>query len=466
MTLEYKTLSMTHISGFDYGTSNCAMGIMQDGKARLQALEGNKPFIPSTLYALHRDLIPEWISHNWASPPELLSTYQQSRQRALEQARHFRREEGVPQDEQSLFFGLAAFDEYLAMPEEGYFVKSPKSFLGSSGLQANAIAFFEDIVTAMMRHIKQQAERNLENSITHTVIGRPVNFQGMNSNKSNRQAEAILNTAARRAGFIHSEFLYEPLAAGIHFEDSLNKNCTVLVVDIGGGTTDCSMVKMGPSYKEKTERQADFLGHSGERIGGNDLDIAIAAYELMPLFGMQSLKKNKLPMPTQLYWNAVSTNDLAAQSAFYNEETRVLIDQLQRDAADPKLVTRLVKMREEKQNYHIVRSAEQCKITLSDQDNTEVDLAYIEQALSKPISQQTFREAINRPLEQMLSLMDEAISQAGTKPELIYITGGSAKSPVMIQAIRERIGDIDVVDGDHFGSVATGLTIWADRIFK
>ncbi|MCK5881669.1 MAG: molecular chaperone, partial [Sinobacterium sp.] len=357
---------MTHVSGFDYGTSNCAIGVMQEGRAQLQLLEQGKAFIPSTLYALHRDLIPEWIASNWACDSQQLAPYKQSRQHTLDQASRFRREEGISNDEQSLFFGLAAFDEYLAMPDEGYFVKSPKSFLGSSGLQASAIDFFEDIVSAMMMHIKQQAEHNIQDTISHTVIGRPVNFQGINSEESNRQAQTILSNAAMRSGFKHCEFLYEPLAAGIHFEDSLDQNNTVLVVDIGGGTTDCSMVRMGPDHKNKTNRQDDFLGHSGERIGGNDLDIAIAAYEFMPLFGMQSFKKNKLPMPTQLYWNAVSTNNLAAQAAFYNQETHALIEQLQRDAAEPKLISRLIKMRKARQNHQIVRSAEQCKINLSE----------------------------------------------------------------------------------------------------
>lgn len=457
---------MTHVSGFDYGTSNCAMGVMKNGSPQLQPLERGKAFIPSTLYALHRDMIPEWVGKNWASSSELLLDYKNSRQRALEQSAHFKREEDIASDEQTVFFGLAAFDEYLAMPEEGYFVKSPKSFLGSSGLQANALNFFEDIVTAMMMHIKQQAEVNIQDSISHTVIGRPVNFQGINSEESNRQAQTILSCAAQRAGFQQTEFLYEPLAAGIHYENSLDRDCIVLVVDIGGGTTDCSMVKMGPSYKNKADRQADFLGHSGERIGGNDLDISIAAYQFMPLFGMNSLKKNKLPMPTQLYWNAVSTNDLVAQSAFYNQETQVLIEQLQRDAAKPELVTRLIKMRKEKQNHHIVRSAEQCKIALSDTNSTQVDLSYIESELNKTVTKEAFSQSISRPLEQMLGLMEEVIVQSGIRPELIYITGGSAKSPVITQAIKQRIGDIDVVDGDHFGSVATGLTLWADKIFR
>ena len=92
------------------------------------------------------------------------------------------------------------------------FVKSPKSFLGSSGLQANAIDFFEDIVTAMMMHIKKQAELNLPEPITHTVIGRPVNFQGINSTESNQQAQAILNSAAKRAGFFSSRILIRTIS--------------------------------------------------------------------------------------------------------------------------------------------------------------------------------------------------------------------------------------------------------------
>jgi hypothetical chaperone protein len=61
--------------------------------------------------------------------------------------------------------------------------------------------------------------------------------------------------------------------------------------------------------------------------------------------------------------------------------------------------------------------------------------------------------------------MDEAIKQAGCQPDLVYVTGGSGQSPVIRQAIKQKMGDVDVVDGDHFGSVASGLTVWAERIF-
>jgi hypothetical chaperone protein len=453
------------ICGFDYGTSNCALGLSQDATIKLVPLEGQHTFLPSTLYALDRDLITEFVGRNMKEQ-EARQAFVSSRQPALARAQRARREEDIDDTDQTLFFGRAAFDEYFEWPEDGYFVKSPKSFLGATGLRAEHINFFEDVVAAMMQNIKQRAEKHLGEEITHTVIGRPVNFQGIDSETSNRQALEILTAAGKRAGFKEIEFLYEPIAAGLDFETKLEENKTVLVVDIGGGTTDCAMVRMGPDYLNKEDRYADFLGHTGERVGGNDLDIRIAGKHLMPLFGMDSLLKNGLPMPTQLYWNAVTTNDVSAIATFNSMETKHQIEQLRLDAAQPKLIERFLRMREEKHNYHIVRNAEEAKIALSDSLDHKVLMDYIEAGLEHGISRDGLAKSIEPPLEKMLRLMTTAIEQAGEKPDLIYMTGGSAKSPVIRQAIQQRIGDVPVLDGDHFGSVAAGLTVWSERIFK
>ena len=453
------------ICGFDYGTSNCALGIVQDSTVRLVALEEEHVFLPSTLYALDRDLITEAVGRGFKDI-HARQAFAELRQNALTRARRARYEEDIADEDQTLFFGRAAFEEYFQWPEEGYFVKSPKSFLGGAGLRSEHIHFFEDIVTVMMQNIKQRAEKSLGAGITHTVIGRPVNFQGIDADASNRQALEILTTAGKRAGFKEIEFLYEPIAAGLDFEKSLVDNKTVLVVDIGGGTTDCAIVRMGPDYFNKDDRRSDFLAHTGERVGGNDLDIQIAGKHFMPLFGMDSLLKTGLPMPTQLYWNAVTTNDVSAIAAFNSMETKNQINQLRLDAGNPKLIERFLRMREEKHNYHIVRSAEEAKIALSDLQHYSASLDYIEAGLATDITREQLTKSIASPLEKMLNLMKTAIEQAGEKPDLIYMTGGSAKSPVIRAAIQASIGDIPVLDGDHFGSVAAGLTVWSDRIFK
>jgi hypothetical chaperone protein len=453
------------ICGFDYGTSNCALGIVQDSAVNLVALEGNHTFLPSTLYALDRDLITEAVGRNIQSI-QSRQAFAELRQNALARAKRARYEEDIADDDQTLFFGRAAFEEYFQWPEEGYFVKSPKSFLGGAGLRAEHIHFFEDVVTVMMQNIKQRAEKTLGAEITHTVIGRPVNFQGIDAEVSNRQALDILTTAGKRAGFKEIEFLYEPIAAGLDFEVAMTDNKTVLVVDIGGGTTDCAMVRMGPDYVKKDDRRNDFLAHTGERIGGNDLDIQIAGKHLMPLFGMDSLLKTGLPMPTQMYWNAITTNDVSAIATFNSLETKNHIHQMRLDAAEPKLIERFLRMRDEKHNYHIVRSAEEAKIGLSDALQYSASLEYIEAGLGATITRGELAKSIASPLEKMLSLMASAIEQAGEKPDLIYMTGGSAKSPVIRDAIQRRIGDVPVLDGDHFGSVAAGLTVWSERIFR
>ena len=454
------------ITGFDYGTSNCAIGVFNqdDQVVELVKLDQGKAFMPSTLYALHRDLICEQAAQGILNP-SIKQDFIQSRSAQLQKARVARHEEGFTEDEQILYFGREAFEEYLALPNEGYFVKSPKSFLGASGLRDASIQFFEDIVTSMMMGVKKRAEHQLKQPITHTVIGRPVNFQGLNAEKSNKQALQILIHAAKRAGFKHVEFLYEPIAAGLNFEASLTENKTVLVVDVGGGTTDCAMVKMGPDHKNKSDRQQDFIGHSGERIGGNDLDVQLSGKYLMPLFGMRSKLKNGLQMPIQPFWDAARTNDVGAQATFNDQKTGAHLQQLLRDTTEPEVLKRFIKMRNHKQNHHVVRNAEQAKILLSKNSATCVDVSYIESGLACDISRDEFADAISRPLEKMTNLMQDAIDQAGCQPDLIYVTGGSAQSPVIRKAIENKLGHIRVLDGDHFGSVAAGLTVWANQIF-
>jgi hypothetical chaperone protein len=455
------------ISGFDYGTSNSAIGVIDSAtsKTRLLPLESNQAFLPSTLYATGRELICEQVAGH-ISNDVLRRDYLETRKANLSMARRFRREESIPDGTECLFFGQEAINEYFALPGEGYFVKSPKSFLGASGVRDDYIRFFEDLVTAMMMHIKQRAEAQSQTQLTDTVIGRPVNFQGLHAEKSNAQALAILEISAKRAGFKSVEFLYEPIAAGLDFERQLTKDKKVLVIDIGGGTSDCAMVCMGPNHRNKTQRQDDFVGHSGERIGGNDFDIQIAAKALLPLFGMNSFLKSGLPMPTQVYWNAISTNDVGAQAEFNNLQTTLLIERLLLDTKEPKLLKRFFKIRQQKQNQHIVASAEQAKIQLSNTSKVNIALNYVEDGLSSDVTYDAMQEAVRRPLAQIIYVMNETITQAGVKPDLIYITGGSSRSPVIRQAITEAIGDIEVVDGDHFGSVANGLTLWAGKIFR
>ncbi|MGL5047315.1 MAG: molecular chaperone [Shewanella sp.] len=482
--------------GFDYGSANCAVGIMQGDDVQLLALSAQSSYLPSTLYAMDRELIAEAVYRGL--PFELKADYAKKRAAQLSRARMVRHELDLDADAQAVFVGEQAVSAYLDMPEEGFYVRSPKSFLGATGLRPEQVALFEDIVTLMMQHIKLRAESVLIEKgivandaaarITHAVIGRPVNFQGIGGEDSNCQAESILTLAATRAGFIDVDFLFEPLAAGMDYEASLTDNKTVLVVDVGGGTTDCSVVKMGPAHKQKADRSDDFLGHSGQRIGGNDLDIALAMNAFMPHFGLGSLMNNGKPMPSKAFWNAVAVNDISAQREFSTLSCRKLLDELVKEAEQPHLLKRLLKVQQQQLSYQLVRQAECAKIALSDTENTDINLDFIEVALQAGVSRELFENAIEPSLMKVEVLMHQALTQAAKtlaatnsavnhsatedlsaeaecKPDVIYVTGGTARSPAIYAKIAGIYPDIPVVVGDHFGSVTAGLTRWAQKLF-
>lgn len=449
--------------GFDYGTSNCAVALWQNGKVVRVPLEGDSCYLPSTLHAPHRDAIADLL--HGLLPASAQQRFAAERQLAISKGRQLRprlEDEGLDYE---LKVGMAATRAYLAAPEEGYYLKSPKSFLGATGLSPQQIQLFADIVAAMMVTIKQRAEGFLGAEIRQAVIGQPVNFQGLGGEESNLQARQILTQAARLAGFTDIAFQYEPVAAGLEYEASLQQEQRVLVLDIGGGTTDCSFLLMGPERAASRDRSADLLGHTGQRLGGNDVDIRLAVSGLMPLCGLNATNRRGLPTPSKLFWDAMSINDVQAQNRFYAPDTARLLQQMRLDGVDGNQLARLAWVREQKQTHHLVWEAEQTKMALSDEVATSRLVTLHKDELTFTMDRPEFTRICLPLLEKIGELADEAIRQAGTQPGVIFVTGGTARSPMIHQWLQQRFSASQIVVGDHFGSVIAGLARWAERCF-
>jgi len=450
--------------GFDYGTSNCSVAIMANGQPKIIPLYNGENTIASNLYAPDRDIISHWLYQHLTEEEQ--STFKNSRGPQLQKAQRALRElsfDGIASD---LLFGKAALNKYLEDPEEGYYIKSPKSFLGASGLAPMQIQLFEDIVAAMMSNVKILTETQLQKEVSQTVIGRPINFQGLHGEQSNQQAIQVLTNAAKRVGFKDVEFQYEPVAAGFEFEASLEKETRVLVVDIGGGTSDCSMLLMGPKFSRHDDRAKHLLAHSGVRIAGNDFDIQLALQGIMPNLGMNGLLKTGKPMPTAPFFQAVAINNINEQTEFYSAKHRRELIQLSRDAKETAIIERLISVHDHKLSYQLVNCAEQAKIALSEQNQQTIDLSVIDAGLSTTVNKATLQSANKRTLESIGELMRSAVEQAQSKPDVIFVTGGTAKSPVIHDFIQQQMPNIPVVIGDHFGSVTAGLARWAEKIYK
>ncbi len=447
--------------GFDYGTANCSVAKIEHGEPKLLKLEGDSVYIPSTLTAPTREAVSEYLIKYRGIKP-----FDQVGEQLLRRAVNLNREEGVEFVAEEVAFGQAALDHYLKDPSENYYVKSPKSFLGASGLRDVQVSFFEDLVCAMMDNIKRNAEADAGEIITDTVIGRPVNFHGRDSEAANKQAEHILHQAAKRAGFKNIEFQFEPVAAGLEYEATLKEDKTVLVVDIGGGTTDCSLIEMGPTWRGKSDRTHSLLAHTGQRVGGNDLDILLAFKQLMTPFGLGSKTTANIVMPTIQFWNPIAINSVDAQADFYGRKNLATLNQLKKEAQEPEKLARLLEVFHETLGYRIVRQAEEAKIALSDHAHYRVAMQMLSETLEVDIRFEDMIEAIESPKQKMVELVKDAVIQGNTNPDAIFMTGGSARSPILRGAVQQTLPNIEVVSGNYFGSVTAGLARWADVCFK
>jgi len=447
--------------GFDYGTANCSVAHLVNKKVQQIPLIGDEYYIPSTLSAPTAEAVSEYLFRCLNIKP----TNPVGRQ-VLDRAIKLNRLEGIDVHHDGLHFGHEALDLYLEDPKDIYYIKSPKSFLGVMGLRDMQLAFFEDLVCAMMTNIKQHAESRINKDITETVIGRPVNFKGRGGEDSNSQAEGILRNAAHRAGFKHVEFQFEPIAAGLDYESSLDLEKNVLVVDIGGGTTDCSLIRMGPKWSGQSERKETLLAHTGELVGGNDLDIFIAYKQLMPEFGINSLRKSGLPMPVTQFWNLVAINDIQAQRQFYAQDNLPELNTLYKEAKEPELINRLRQVLQDRLGYGLIREAETAKIQLGEQATYNALINLPTEQFKVSISRQQMQEAIATPLKKIQLLVKDAITQGQCQPDVVYTTGGSARSPILRNAIKTILPETEIVSGNYFGSVTSGLARWADLCYR
>jgi hypothetical chaperone protein len=482
-------------AGLDFGTSNCSIGIINNNEPVLVPLEDGDTRLLSCIFLEHGVIKPEEVSeyelskrvraeklaqaqrHNgedksknerFLSDDELTNIFRkQLRKENRENAKTNQRSQSVTEALQSsseVIFGKEAELAHISDPENGFYIKSPKSFLGADISRAQQ-RVFSTVVEKMLAFIKHETEYVKGIELKQVVIGRPVNFHGLQGNNGNVQALQIIDEAAKKVGFEDIEFLMEPVAAAYDYERQLKEDRVVLILDLGGGTTDCSMLKLGPSYMHLQSRENCILSYSGKRLGGIDLDNKLALMTMMPHFGKNAMLTSGLPVPNTLFSQAVNINDVRAQQEFNSHRTGNELARYCTLSTDKRL-DRLKYLRDRKLGLRLNQSAEMAKIDLSKHEKIALPLHYIEKDFLVAISRVELGEAIKDELRQFELLINESLKQAGTQPDTIFVTGGTAISPIIQAWINSIFPDIKVVIGNHFGSVTTGLVIHAQRLFR
>ncbi len=410
--------------GIDFGTSNSTVALADRNRAWLIALEADQPTLPSAVF---------WDADGAA--PE---------------------------------FGRAALAAYVR-GDEGRLMRGLKSTLGSDlidertrvGLRSVS---FKDVLAQFFGQLRRQLDA-VAPGIDRVVLGRPVHFHDDNP-AADAKAERVLADIAQKQGFRQVAFQYEPIAAALHYEQSVVREELVLVVDIGGGTSDFSIVRVSPDLAQVADRAGDILANDGIRVGGTDFDRLLSLAEVMPHLGYLSpLKGGTGTMPRHYYLDMATWHRI---NFLYTGRVLTDLKALGFEADRPDLIARLARVVRERSGHRIAMQVEATKIALSDAEAVRMALSDITGGPNPVIRRDAFEAAVSAPAERIRGAIGAVLAQAGLRAGdigTVFMTGGASGLPLLRRVVSDALQGVAIATGDMLGSVGSGLALDARRRF-
>ena len=280
---------------------------------------------------------------------------------------------------------------------------------------------------------------------------------------ADQEAEDTLRAVAHKLGFKDVSFQFEPIAAAFDYESSLTREELVLIVDIGGGTSDFSLVRLAPERRQLSQRQDDILATGGVHIGGTDFDKQLSLAGIMPLFGYGSRMKSDALMPTSHHLNLATWHTI---NAVYAAAAQRSLQSMRYDCVEPLGIDRLLKLIEQRGGRWLAMQVEDSKIALSEEDCRHIDLSRIEPELQAELSRHLFEDAIEPLLQRIHQSIGDLLNSAGVRADQVdtlFFTGGSSGVPALRHSVAALLPNARVVEGNAFGSIGSGLAIEAWR---
>ena len=368
-------------------------------------------------------------------------------------------------EDSSTHFGRDAIRHYLE-GTEGRLMRSLKSLLGSPLLlETTQIGHqqisFQDIITTFLGTLRERATQSLGAAPRRVVMGRPVHFVDEDPERD-AQAEASLRQAVQAVGFDEVSFQLEPIAAALDYEQRLTQESTVLVVDLGGGTSDFTVVRLGPERlqraRQNIDRNADILATTGVHIGGTDYDRQLNLAQVMPLLGYKHLGPELREVPSRVFFDLATWHLIHWQ---YQPKAIAHAKTLRSNYSEPHLHERLMQVLTERHGHHMAHEVEQAKIRCSvNRADTDIALTVIERDLHAQLRLTDMQAHLNDLLARTVACARECVQRAGLTTaslDAIYLTGGSSALSTFQTALQAEFAGVPLVEGDLFGGVALGL---------
>jgi hypothetical chaperone protein len=417
---------MTKIScGIDFGTSNSSVALADNGSVILVPVEGNHITIPTAIFF---------------APGKAPS------------------------------FGRSAVRMFFDN-EQGRFMRSIKRVLGTS-LMKQGTTFngkpmkFENIIGVFLTNLKSRTLEFTGKEINDVVIGRPVHFID-NDPEGDIRAQSELESIARSVGFVNVSFQYEPIAAAFAHERKFKEEKLALVADLGGGTSDFTIIKLSSSYIEKSDRSSDILANTGVRVGGNDFDKHLCLSTIMPEIGYLSTYGSKdLEVPMK-YFHDLS--EWSKVNFLYTPKVLSQVRQYLNESHDKRRLGRLLTILEKERGHLLLSAAEESKIALTNAPFREMYFDWLEDNFAIQFTQEQFNSSIHDDVVRIANAAAECLLKAQVKStdvNLLILTGGSTEVPLVQTTFRKLFPHAAVADDNKLSSVGMGLAFESHRRFR
>ncbi|MBK7232804.1 MAG: molecular chaperone DnaK [Saprospiraceae bacterium] len=242
----------------------------------------------------------------------------------------------------------------------------------------------QEISAMTLQKMKKVAEDFLGHEVTEAVVTVPAYF-----NDSQRQAT---KEAGEIAGLTIKRIINEPTAAALAYGlDKKNKDMTIAVYDLGGGTFDISILELGDGVFEVKSTNGD------THLGGDDFDHVIIDWLAENFKSQENIDLRKDPMALQ----------------------------------------------------RLKEAAEKAKIELSSSTETEINLPYITATDGVPrhlvikLTKAKFEQLADELVKRTLKPCEDALKDAGLNKgdiDEIIMVGGSTRIPRIQQVVEEFFG--------------------------
>lgn len=360
--------------------------------------------------------------------------------------------------------GSEARDEYIKTNMNGRFIKSVKSILHRSSFTYTTINYKdfypEDLISLILKNLKNKLEKQLEFDIKKVTIGRPVFFS--NKEGADQLSEERLTAACNIAGFEEVLFQYEPIAAAFEYVYQNNSQKKILIGDIGGGTSDFSILSVPHNADINENPQKYVVANSGVYVGGDALNVSIMWKKLIKYFGYDSVYDS---FGKELQFPAYILKDLCSWEKvpfLNNVKTLEDLTFIRNNSNRPLYIENTINLIKNNLVFALFQSIIEAKHNLSTEDEAMVFFNNSDILLAEKIDFHEFNEMIRDNVDKIDKGLDQCLKSAGLKPadiDLVLLTGGTTYVKGVYKIFEDKFPGVEIIKRDVFESVSRGLAL-------